>query len=1306
MFNIVRPFIWAIAFFISTAAIFQGGIFILVPRLDNWKQEIILSLSDNYKLSITADEISAHLGLYGLFLSATNVTIKKQEVNVTANEIYINLNVFKSLFQREISVSKIKLSDGKILIKSATDVSFNTFISMKNEIKKFQNMINSIGHLSLSKMSLQTKTIQLQNLFLDSNSGEGIVAQGIFYSEKFFFDGRVDWRFPQELKPANDFRLNGNVKYGEDAGMAFGGNIIGWFSDESTDFISGHVITDDFNYPQLDAFGSGVFSFQAKSFDQFQISGSNFFINSPSISITNANFSFVKKDNQLDVMLSNLYLDGSKFNSTRIFGVGEHFKGLTKILNQNKPQVELENIYFRKLNKNSPQIKSQVRRFGMNAAGDIPGIAGVSGNFYLNRSQGWFEFSGTEAFVNMPKVFPHPWSKKNIYGKIFFTKDVNRLFVAGRDIVITDHSLKVKGGFFLDLMRDGLDLIQVELSFDGSHEDIPVLLPNVVTGKKKAFIMNVFKKGKVKNGRISFSGPIGKSEYKGLRTISIFLPLQSVEIKTHDKWPDLQAVDGTLEIAENQISLKFSSAKFASLKSSELIIGYSFTKSDELKIDGHLTGDSKNFLGILNKAGLSMFNSKQRINISGPLNAGLSLTIRPEDLTSVDGSIELHSDNLMLAFLKRDLVFKKTSGTAKYVIGKSFSASNIQTSLDGLAVAGDISINKDSNHHEVLSFRGSVKGDGQKALSFLKKKHIVSSQIAENLLASGSFNSDINVFIPTSGASISDGEINVFGDNLRLYWKPHELALNLIEASVLINELFDLKVEKFSGYIEDVMLHGEFTAKDQEFSLKTRSFSSMEKLGSLINYKISESFLDGSAFWDINAQKDSDGLFFNLSTDGKGLASKFLNREGFPIKISYQENSGERKLFATADSLADIEIDFLSEKLAIDLKSREINFLDWNGLDLGYENDFSLRVNADIKYLKLGKNRFKVDKVEVERYSGLYNIKISGSDLDGIIIEENKESFKVALNKIKLSYPPKDSSSELDERVDPLKNFDPGLLPNMAVYISELQRGKIVIREIDFNVSPSLNRIDVRDLTFIRNNQKFSGQFAWDKSNGHAKSAFDIKASGSNLGKLLRLNTARPILEAVGGHFKLSMNWQGSPASFSILKSNGVVEVWLNDGRFLDLGPSSEVLKLFGILNVDNLDRRLKLDFLDLIRPGVSFDKVHAKATLENGLVTLNPELKMEGPSSSFQLTGIADLKTESLNQKLIVDVPLSANLPLASMLLGAPQIGGAIYLVEKMMGKKLIRAGKTTYYIEGTFDDPIITKRKVVPRKNNESTR
>ena len=73
-------------------------------------------------------------------------------------------------------------------------------------------------------------------------------------------------------------------------------------------------------------------------------------------------------------------------------------------------------------------------------------------------------------------------------------------------------------------------------------------------------------------------------------------------------------------------------------------------------------------------------------------------------------------------------------------------------------------------------------------------------------------------------------------------------------------------------------------------------------------------------------------------------------------------------------------------------------------------------------------------------------------------------------------------------------------------------------------------------------------------------------------------------------------------------------------------------------------------------------------------------------------MTGTADLVNQQLNQKLEVDIPLTNNLPLASMLLGAPQVGGAIYLVEKALGTKLIKVGKTDYRIEGSFDDPQVS--------------
>jgi uncharacterized protein YhdP len=88
----------------------------------------------------------------------------------------------------------------------------------------------------------------------------------------------------------------------------------------------------------------------------------------------------------------------------------------------------------------------------------------------------------------------------------------------------------------------------------------------------------------------------------------------------------------------------------------------------------------------------------------------------------------------------------------------------------------------------------------------------------------------------------------------------------------------------------------------------------------------------------------------------------------------------------------------------------------------------------------------------------------------------------------------------------------------------------------------------------------------------------------------------------------------------------------------------------------------------------------------------LNPALEMQGPASSFRLTGDADLRSKTLQQRLAVDIPLTGNLPLAGVLLGAPQIGGAIYFVEKAFGTKIIRVGKTEYAIEGAFSDPKIT--------------
>jgi uncharacterized protein YhdP len=318
-----------------------------------------------------------------------------------------------------------------------------------------------------------------------------------------------------------------------------------------------------------------------------------------------------------------------------------------------------------------------------------------------------------------------------------------------------------------------------------------------------------------------------------------------------------------------------------------------------------------------------------------------------------------------------------------------------------------------------------------------------------------------------------------------------------------------------------------------------------------------------------------------------------------------------------------------------------------------------------------------------------FDVSFDGSELAGRVSRIGEGPLLIDLERMMLP----EGGDLLDPPGDdPLFDYNPGQLPSMKIRISTLLRGEIRYQDMDVVLVSGESRLDATTLEFDRDGQRFRGEFAWAYQNGHAQTALLLRAHGDELGNILRVNEDEPLLEAESGRFVSNLSWDGSPLGFSLLTSQGAVELSLKDGRFLDLGNSAEVLRLFGILNIETVTRRLRLDFLDLVQPGVAFDSVNAKARIIDRRLVLDPEFTMSGPSASFRLTGEADLGNQKLKQRLEVDIPLTNNLPLASVLLGAPQVGGAIYLVEKALGTKIIKVGKTDYRIEGSFADPQVS--------------
>ena len=68
----------------------------------------------------------------------------------------------------------------------------------------------------------------------------------------------------------------------------------------------------------------------------------------------------------------------------------------------------------------------------------------------------------------------------------------------------------------------------------------------------------------------------------------------------------------------------------------------------------------------------------------------------------------------------------------------------------------------------------------------------------------------------------------------------------------------------------------------------------------------------------------------------------------------------------------------------------------------------------------------------------------------------------------------------------------------------------------------------------------------------------------------------------------------------------GDMTLKLKDGQLLQTsGTGAEALRLLGILNVNYLARRLRLDFSDLYKAGLSYDSIGGMLQLDKGRVHL-----------------------------------------------------------------------------------------------------
>lgn len=181
-----------------------------------------------------------------------------------------------------------------------------------------------------------------------------------------------------------------------------------------------------------------------------------------------------------------------------------------------------------------------------------------------------------------------------------------------------------------------------------------------------------------------------------------------------------------------------------------------------------------------------------------------------------------------------------------------------------------------------------------------------------------------------------------------------------------------------------------------------------------------------------------------------------------------------------------------------------------------------------------------------------------------------------------------------------------------------------------------------------------------------------------------------PGIDAESATARFDVSWSGAPRPDFLSELDGQVSIEIADGQLEEVEPGAG--KVFGLLSVAALPRRLALDFRDVFDKGLAFDEITGDFRIVNGeAYTCN--LSLESSVADVGIVGRAGLAQRDYNQTAIVGANVGGSLPAVGAVIGGPQAAAAMLLFSQIFKKPLQGLGQAYYQVTGSWEDPTVER-------------
>ena len=264
----------------------------------------------------------------------------------------------------------------------------------------------------------------------------------------------------------------------------------------------------------------------------------------------------------------------------------------------------------------------------------------------------------------------------------------------------------------------------------------------------------------------------------------------------------------------------------------------------------------------------------------------------------------------------------------------------------------------------------------------------------------------------------------------------------------------------------------------------------------------------------------------------------------------------------------------------------------------------------------------------------------------------------------------------------------PARVPPLDVEIEDLRFGTIRFGRVSARVLHEGDGFELIGLEATGDDFIFQARGRSRLSDSVDESELSVRLQSEHVGRTLDYLGYRRSMEARAGHFEGKVRWTGGLRGDWLEAIRGEAEVSIRDGTLLGVDPGAG--RVFGLLSIQALPRRLALDFTDVFGEGTAFDRISGDFQFRDGSA-FTENLLLRGPAADIVVVGRTGLVARDYDQTAVIAADLGRTLPVAGVVVGGPAVGAALYLLSEILRKPF--QTQLTYRLTGPWDKPVIER-------------